>query len=90
MEGTMEDAFQIHSPKTVTSGDFVGFTIRDGEKTIAAQISRRALAVLHQDQGFEPLEAFETHKARIRQAAYMMVRRNSGLGPILLAENNFS
>ncbi|WP_186150880.1 hypothetical protein [Burkholderia gladioli] len=86
----MESTFDIHSPKTVTNGDYVGFIITDGPTVIEAQISRTALAVLHQDQGFESVGAFETHKQRIRKAAYEMVRRNPGLNPILLDDGNFS
>ncbi|KVG13447.1 hypothetical protein WJ24_03640 [Burkholderia vietnamiensis] len=85
----MESTFDIHSPKTVTNGDYVGFTITDGATSIAAQISRTALAVLHQDQGFDSLGAFETYKQSIREAAYEMVRRNPGLNPILLDDGNF-
>lgn len=85
----MEGSFEICDVKTVTTGDYLAFTIKDGSATIPATISRTALAVLDQGGGLAPREVFEKHKERIRRAAYEMRRVNPGLDLISLGSLNF-
>lgn len=85
----IEKTFQIVDPVIVTKGDYVIFTIKDGEKTFPAQISGTALAVLDKSQALTPLDAFHAHHDRIRDAAYKMRRANPSLDVILLSAGNF-
>jgi hypothetical protein len=71
----MDSSFEIHTPVSSKLGDFVGFTVHDGSRSIPAHISRTALAVLC-GNGRADLAAFEASKERIREVAYERLRRN--------------
>ncbi|MFP3703383.1 hypothetical protein SB783_05220 [Paraburkholderia sp. SIMBA_009] len=85
----MEETFEIVDPKAVTQGDYLTFTIRDGNVTLPGRISRSALAVLDRTGKHDDLEIFEIHLQHIRRAAYEMRRVNPGLDLIALGSNNF-
>lgn len=83
----MDDSFQISAPTFPTTGDYVSFTICDGDKKKPARISGTALAIL--GTSADPRETFSANIERIRRAAYEMSRRNPMLDIIILGSNNF-
>ncbi|GLU32567.1 DUF1488 family protein [Trinickia caryophylli] len=85
----MEDSFEIFDVRTVETGDYLSFTVKDGSDEIPATISRTALAVLDQGGNHDAGAVFEAHKERIRKAAYEMRRRNPGVSSIRLGSSNF-
>ncbi|MBF6987232.1 hypothetical protein [Cupriavidus sp. IK-TO18] len=85
----MESSFQIIEPKAVTLGDFLSFTIIDGDKRIPGRISRTALAVLDSTRTGDDLAVFAVNEERIREAAYKMRRVNPHLDLIALGTLNF-
>lgn len=85
----MDESFQISAPKAVITGDYLAFTITDGEKQIPASISRTALATLAQGKPHNDLAVFEAHSERIRRAAFEMRRVNPTLDVIKLGSRNF-
>ncbi|ALF88550.1 MULTISPECIES: DUF1488 family protein [Ralstonia solanacearum species complex] len=85
----MDESFQISAPKAVITGDYLAFTITDGEKQIPASISRTALATLAQGKPHNDLAVFEAHSERIRRAAFEMRRVNSTLDVVKLGSHNF-
>lgn len=86
----MDEAFRILDPTDKTTGDFVSFTISDGDQVLPGRISRTALAILRGPSGADDLATFDTHKERIRTAALSMRRRNPSLDLIALGSNNFN
>ncbi|MGE8672899.1 MAG: RelA/SpoT domain-containing protein [Achromobacter kerstersii] len=86
----MDEAFHISDPTDNTIGDFVSFTISDGDKTFPGRISRTALAILRGRGDGDDLITFETHKTRIRAAALNMRRTNPSLDVIALGSNNIA
>lgn len=86
----MDEAFRISDPTDKTTGDFVSFTISDGDKTFPGRISRTALAILRGAIDADDLATFENHKERIRAAALNMRRTNPSLDLIALGSNNFA
>lgn len=85
----MDEKFQVVEPVFKTTGDYVSFTIVDGDGRVPARISRSALAVLDQGNNNEPAAVFEAHMETIRSAAYKMRRVNPTLAMIFLATNDF-
>ncbi|UVE68721.1 hypothetical protein L2Y90_18280 [Burkholderia pyrrocinia] len=85
----MDEAFRISDPTDKTTGDFVSFKISDGDQTFPGRISRTALAILRGAIDADDLATFETHKERIRAAAFNMRRTNPSLDLIALGSNNF-
>ncbi|SCU75568.1 conserved hypothetical protein [Cupriavidus necator] len=87
---TMGDNFQITAPLRHSTGDFLSFTILDGDAKIPARISGTAIALLDRDRATnDPMGVFEANKDRIRKAAFDMRRMNPTLGLIALGSNNF-
>ncbi|MEX3994788.1 RelA/SpoT domain-containing protein [Paraburkholderia sp. EG286A] len=86
----MDDAFRIYDPTDKTRGDFVSFTISDGDQTVPGRISRTALAILRSPNDGDDLATFEAQKEKIRAAAFNMRRLNPSLDLIALGSNNFS
>lgn len=85
----MTKNFQIVNPQFTTSGDYVSFTIIDGEQHVPARISRTALAVLDQGNNNESSDVFESHREQIRTAAMEMRKRNPTLDMVFLCSINF-
>jgi len=85
----MDEKFQVVDPEFKTTGDYVSFTIVDGDRRVPARISRTALAVLDQGNNNEPAAVFERHMETIRSAAYKMRRVNPTLAMIFLATHDF-
>ncbi|MFH5249843.1 hypothetical protein ACGTRS_01210 [Burkholderia semiarida] len=83
----MDASFQISDAQSPTTGDYLSFTITDGDVAIPARISGSALAVLSPDLDREA--SFVANRERIRKAAYEMRRVNPGLDRILLGSDNF-
>lgn len=86
----MDEAFRILDPTDNTIGDFVSFTVLDGDQAFPGRISRTALAVLRGASDGDDLATFETHKELIRTAALNMRRANPSLDLIALGSNNIS
>lgn len=89
-EKAMNEAFRISDPTDKTRGDFVSFTISDGEQTVPGRISRTALTILRGPNDGDDLATFEAQKEKIRAAAFSMRRLNPSLDLIALGSNNFS
>ena len=85
----MEETFQIFDPKCETTGDYISFTVTDCGQKIPATISRTALVVLAQGEPLDDIMIFETHRERIRKAAYQMRRVNPTLSVLMLGSMNF-
>jgi hypothetical protein len=85
----MEETFQISDPKRETAGDYISFTVSDCGQKIPATISRTALVVLAQGESLDDIMIFETHRERIRKAAYEMRRTNPTLDVLMLGSLNF-
>ncbi|WP_269501129.1 RelA/SpoT domain-containing protein [Burkholderia sp. IMCC1007] len=85
----LTQAFRISDPTDKTSGDFVSFTILDGDRELPGRISRTALANLRNHGDGDDLATFEAHKERIRHATYVMLRLNPSSNLIALGSNNF-
>ncbi|HEF4778992.1 TPA: hypothetical protein SAP37_003856 [Burkholderia multivorans] len=83
-------AFRIEDPTDKTTGDFVSFKIFDGDRQLPGRISRSALAVLGSRHNTDDLATFETHKERIRAAAFDMRLKNPSLSLLALGSNNFA
>jgi len=85
----MDDSFQISDPAAETTGDFLVFTIIDGESRVPARISRTALAIFDVNRTGDDRAVFAANKERIRGAAYEMRRVNPHLDLIALGSLNF-
>jgi hypothetical protein len=85
----MDETFRVSDPKDKTKGDFVSFMVSDGNQTVPGRISRTALALLRGPKDDDDLTTFDTHKERIRAAAFHMRRMNPSLDLIALGSNNF-
>lgn len=83
----MDTGFQISDAQSPTTGDYLSFTITDGDVTIPGRISGTALAILGPDMEREA--SFEANRERIRKAAFEMRRVNPGLDMINLGSVNF-
>lgn len=83
----MDETFQISTPETPTTGDFLSFTIVDGDRERPARITGTALALL--GQASDRREIFLANFERIRQAAYFMSKKNPTLDIIILGADNF-
>jgi ppGpp synthetase/RelA/SpoT-type nucleotidyltranferase len=86
----MDEAFRISDPTDNTRGDFVSFTISDGDQTVPGRISRTALAIFRGPNDGDDLATFEAQKEKIRAAAFNMRRLNPSLDLVALGSNNFS
>jgi len=83
----MNESFEISAPQKPTTGDFLSFTILDGERERPARISVAALALLGTSN--DTREVFLANFERIRGAAYFMARKNPTLDLIILGSENF-
>ena len=85
----MEEKFRIVDPDFTTTGDYVSFSIIDGDDRIVGRISRSALAMLDKGNNNEPADVFGEHLEQIREAAFKMRRVNPAHGVIFLATHDF-
>ncbi|WP_313817833.1 hypothetical protein [Cupriavidus sp.] len=85
----MEDGFQISDPAKSTTGDYLMFTVSDGDRQIPGRISRTALAIFDVGRSGDDMAVFAANKERIRRAAYEMRRVNPHLDLIALGSLNF-
>jgi len=69
----MNESFEISAPQKPATGDFLSFTILDGERERPARITVAALALLRTSD--DPREVFLANFERIRHAAYFMPGR---------------
>ena len=83
----MEDAFKISEPESSTIGDFLSFTVFDGNRKRLARITGSALAVLG-GQG-DRVEIFRANSEKIRYAVYVMSRKNPTLDILILGSGSF-
>jgi hypothetical protein len=82
----MDEEFQISTPETATTGDFLSFTILDGERERPARITGTALAVLGQSD--DPREVFLANFESIRQVAYTMARKYPSVDLVILSADS--
>jgi hypothetical protein len=83
----MDETFQISAPEAVTTGDFLSFTILDGERERPGRITGTALALLGESD--DRRENFLANFELIRQAAYAMCRKNPTIDLIILGADSF-
>ncbi|MFS8931313.1 GTP pyrophosphokinase [Cupriavidus taiwanensis] len=87
----IDERFKITGPIRHSTGDFLSFTIVDGETKIPGRISGTALAILDRDKStVDPVGVYQDHLGRIRQEAFKMRRVNPSLDVIVLGSNNFT
>jgi hypothetical protein len=78
---------RFSGPKKPTTGDFLSFTVLDGERERPARITVAALELLGTSN--DPREVFLANFERIRHAAYFIARKNPTLDLIILSSENF-
>jgi hypothetical protein len=83
----MSESFEISSPQRPTTGDFLLFTILDGDRERPARITGSALALLGMSD--DPREVFLANFERIRKVAYLVARKTPTLDPIILDGEDF-
>ncbi|BCF96580.1 hypothetical protein PPGU19_011490 [Paraburkholderia sp. PGU19] len=83
----MNDSFEISAPQEPTEGDYLSFTILDGDRQRPGRITGTALALLSNVD--ERREVFLANFERIRQAAYLMCQENPNLDVIILDSESF-
>jgi hypothetical protein len=83
----MDETFEISAPDTVTSGDFLSFTILDGARERPGRITGTALAMLGGDD--DGRQTFLANFELIRKAAYAMCRKSPTVDPVVLGSDSF-
>jgi hypothetical protein len=83
----MDETFEISAPETVTTGDFLSFTILDGARERPGRITGTALAVLGGDD--DRRQTFLANFELIRKAAYAMCRKSPTVDPVVLGSDSF-
>lgn len=85
----MYESFRISVPDKESTGDFLSFTVHDGDKSLPGRISGTALAVLRKANIETDFETFANNHERIRRAAFEMRRSDPSLELIALGSDNF-
>jgi hypothetical protein len=83
----MDEDFQISTPITVTTGDFLSFMILEGERERPARITGTALAIL--GEADDRREVFLANFECIRQAAYAASKKNPSVDVVVLNADCF-
>jgi hypothetical protein len=88
-EGGMDADFEISDSRAPTFGDYLAFTVFDGDAEIPAQISRTALVVMSLNGKETYAEIFNANRERIKEAAHEARRSNPTHVFIHLSSYNF-
>jgi len=85
----MDNGFRISDPAQETIGDYLMFTVMDGEARVPARISRTALAEMDTSRTGDYYAVFAANREWIREAAFLVRRVNPTLDLVALGSLNF-
>ena len=81
----MDESFQISGPVNPTEGDYLSFTIIDGDRERSGRITGTALAMLGDSD--DRREVFLANIERIRDAAHAVCRRNPNVDIVIVGSD---
>lgn len=83
----MDEPFDISAPQEPTTGDFLSFTILEGDRERQGRTTGRALAILGSSEDRRAI--FLANIERIREAAHSACKKNPTVDIVILRSDSF-